>query len=128
MTLTPGKWIAFQTPSQKANITEAPGEHWSVGIEHHDAMCHGVARGGGYMLFSGIGTKADALAMAAAPALLEALEDARTSLSITRTNIMCEIGRCADPSESRWEGVPEQLAKRIAKIDAAISLARGEVK
>lgn len=58
-------------------------------------------------------------------ALLEALEDARTSLSITRTNIMCEIGRCADPSESRWEGVPEQLAKRLAKIDAAISLARG---
>lgn len=58
--------------------------------------------------------------------LIEALEDARTSLSITRTNIMCEIGRCADPSESRWAGVPEQLAKRIAKIDAIITKEAGQ--
>lgn len=52
--------------------------------------------------------------------LIEALEDARTSLSITRTNIMCEINRCADPRDSRWEGVPEILKERIAKIDAAL--------
>lgn len=58
--------------------------------------------------------------------LIEALREARTSLSITRTNIMCEIGRCADPSESRWAGVPEQLAKRIAKIDAIITKEAGQ--
>ena len=52
--------------------------------------------------------------------LVEALEEARTELSITRTNIMCEINRCADPRDSRWEGVPEILKERIAKIDAAI--------
>ena len=52
--------------------------------------------------------------------LVEALEDARTALSITRTNVMTEIGRCSDESRSPWAGVPEQLAKRIAKIDAAL--------
>jgi len=57
--------------------------------------------------------------------LVEALRDARTTISITRTNAMSEIGRCADPSESRWAGVPEQLAKRIAAIDAAITQAEG---
>lgn len=61
----------------------------------------------------------------AAPDLLEALKEARTSLSITRTNIVTEIGRCADPSESRWAGVPELLKKRLDKIDAAISRAEG---
>lgn len=53
--------------------------------------------------------------------LVEALREARTELSITRTNIMCEINRCADPRDSRWEGVPEILKERIAKIDAALS-------
>ena len=53
--------------------------------------------------------------------LVEALEEARTALSITRTNVMTEIGRCSDESRSPWAGVPEQLAKRIAKIDAALS-------
>jgi hypothetical protein len=57
--------------------------------------------------------------------LVEALREARTTISITRTNAMSEIGRCADPSESRWAGVPEQLAKRIAAIDAAITRATG---
>lgn len=52
--------------------------------------------------------------------LIEALREARTGLSITRTNVMTEIGRCADESRSPWAGVPEQLAKRIAKIDAAL--------
>lgn len=53
--------------------------------------------------------------------LIEALREARTGLSITRTNVMTEIGRCADESRSPWAGVPEQLAKRIAKIDAILT-------
>lgn len=111
MTLTPGKWIAFQTPSQKANITEAPGEHWSVGIEHHDAMCHGVAEGGGYMLFSGIGTKADALAMAAAPALLEACE---------------AIIHYDTADQNDHVALMLDYASMIEKARAAIALAKGE--
>jgi len=58
--------------------------------------------------------------------LVEALADARTTIVITRTNIMTEISRYSDSSESRWAGVPEQLAKRIGIIDAALALARGE--
>lgn len=69
--------------------------------------------------------KANARLIAAAPELLEALKDARTTISITRTNVLTEIGRCADPSESMWAGVPEQLAKRIEHIDAAIAKAEG---
>lgn len=114
MSLTPGKWIAFQTPSQKKNVTEAPGEHWSVGIKHHDAMCHGVAENGSYMLFSGIGTKADAFAMAAAPALLEALEECAPELRIM----------------SEWANGPTSAAysEKYARALAAISLAKGEAK
>lgn len=55
--------------------------------------------------------------------LIEALREARTELSLTRTNIMCEINRCADPRDSRWEGVPEILKERIAKIDAILTKA-----
>lgn len=55
--------------------------------------------------------------------LIEALREARTELSITRTNIMCEINRCTDPRDSRWEGVPEILKERIAKIDAILTKA-----
>lgn len=58
-------------------------------------------------------------------ALVEALEEARTTLSLTRTNIMVEVGRCADPSESRWEGVPELLKERLNQIDAVLSLTKG---
>jgi hypothetical protein len=70
---------------------------------------------------------ANARLIAAAPDMLEALREARTTLSILRTQIMVEIGRCADPSESRWEGVPEKLKERTAAVDAAIAAATGEV-
>lgn len=65
--------------------------------------------------------------IAAAPELYEELTEARTTLSVLRTQIMVEIGRCPDPSESRWEGVPEKLKERIDGIDAALAKARGEV-
>jgi hypothetical protein len=67
--------------------------------------------------------EANARLIAAAPDLLEELADARTTLSILRTQVMVEIGRCADPSESRWEGVPEKLRERLSHIDAAIAKA-----
>lgn len=56
-------------------------------------------------------------------ALLEALTEARTTLSILRTQVMVEIRLCADPSESRWEGVPDKLKERLDDIDAAITRA-----
>lgn len=68
---------------------------------------------------------AHARLMTAAPDMLEALIEARTTLSILRTQIMVEIGRCADPSESRWEGVPEKLKQRLDAIGAAIARATG---
>ena len=58
----------------------------------------------------------------AAPALYEALEEARTSLSILRTQVMVEINRGVE----RWEGVPEKLKERLDAVDAALNLARGE--
>lgn len=67
----------------------------------------------------------DANMIAAAPMLRDELTEARTTLSILRTQIMVEIGRCPDPSESRWEGVPEKLRERIDAIDTAIAKARG---
>ena len=67
----------------------------------------------------------DALIARAAPELLAALEDARATIVIMRGNVLTEIGKCADPSESRWAGVPDELEKRIKKIDAAIAKVRG---
>jgi len=112
---TPGPWVIDEN-------------RWDGAVtiinDRHEPVLSAAWEGGSQT--SLLVSEADLRLIAAAPALLEMLEDARTSLSITRTNIMCEIGRCADPSESRWAGVPEQLAKRIAKIDATIALAKGE--
>lgn len=63
--------------------------------------------------------EANARLIAAAPDMLEALSEARTTISILRTQVMVDIGRCADPRESRWEGVPEKLKERLDAIDAA---------
>lgn len=57
--------------------------------------------------------------------LLQALAEARTTLSILRTQVMVEIGRCPDPSESRWEGVPEKIKERIEAAGVAIANATG---
>lgn len=50
------------------------------------------------------------------------LSEARTTLAITRTQIMVELNRGVD----RWEGVPEALKLRLDAIDAAIAKALGE--
>ena len=57
--------------------------------------------------------------------VVEALKDARTTIVITRGNIMSEIARCRDESESPWAGVPEQLRKRLDIIDAALAKLEG---
>lgn len=86
----------------------------------------GVYANGGWIIAECMGPDAKANAAFIVQAvnshhrLVDALEEARTALSITRTNVMTEIGRCSDESRSPWAGVPEQLAKRIAKIDAAL--------
>lgn len=67
---------------------------------------------------------ANAYLMAAAPDLLEALTEARLTLSLTRTNIMVEMKK-SEGAAYRWEGVPELLANRIAQCDAAIHRATG---
>lgn len=67
----------------------------------------------------------EARLFASAPDLLEALIEARLTLSLTRTNIMVEMKK-SEGAAYRWEGVPELLANRIAQCDAAIARARGE--
>jgi hypothetical protein len=71
MTLTKGNWIAYQNESQKRpNHDGTP--RWTVALEHHSKMCHGLGPDGAYMAVSGICSEADARAMAAAKELLEA--------------------------------------------------------
>jgi len=50
-------------------------------------------------------------------AYAEQLQEARTDLSLTRTNILIEI----EYGRGRWEGVPEHLQSRIDEIDTALN-------
>lgn len=54
--------------------------------------------------------------------LLAELREARTTLSLTRDNIMTEMKRGRG---HQWEGVPEILKARLDAIDAAIARAEG---
>jgi hypothetical protein len=65
---------------------------------------------------------ANARLIAAAPDLLRELREARTTLSLTRSNIMVEMKRGRD---YQWAGVPEILQARIDAMDAAIIRAAG---
>lgn len=65
---------------------------------------------------------ANGLLWAAAPDLVAELREARTTLAITRTQIMVELNRGVE----RWEGVPEALKLRLDAIDAALAKALGE--
>ena len=64
---------------------------------------------------------ANARLIAAAPELLDELTEARTTLSILRTQVMVELNRGIE----RWEGVPEKLKERLDTIGAATAKARG---
>ena len=107
---TPGPWVARRMHTGGFDIFDP---------RNRDVV---TVYGGGVEIES---REANARLIAAAPELLDGLTEARTTLSILRTQIMVEIGRCADPSESRWDGVPEKLKERIEEIDAAIARATG---
>lgn len=64
-------------------------------------------------------TPDDKALILAAPTLADALREARTTLSVCRTQIMVELNRGVD----RWEGVPEKLKERLDRIDAALKAA-----
>ena len=114
------------------DLKHTPGP-WTSGINdvpyaEHDGIAWTVdAEIGGICMVDGPDewNEANARLIAAAPELLTELVEARTTLSILRTQVMVEIGRCADPSESRWEGVPEKLKERLDAMDAAITRATG---
>lgn len=53
--------------------------------------------------------------------LIDAATEIRTSLSLTRSNVMTEIKRGA----KRWDGVPELLQTRIDAFDAALARVKG---
>ncbi len=48
--------------------------------------------------------------------LIDELREARTTLSILRTQVMVELNRGVE----RWEGVPEALRFRLDAIDAIL--------
>ena len=95
------------TPKSPATDVEADGCNCGIGDQsdighYHESWCA-------------------ALATPPAPNddLRAALRDARTTLSITRTNIMCEMQK-GEGTAYRVDGVPEELKKRIDAIDAAL--------
>lgn len=65
--------------------------------------------------------RANAALFIASADLLSELREARTTLSILRTQVMIEI----EHGRERWEGVPEKLKERLGAIDAAIAAATG---
>lgn len=94
--------------------------------EHGVIICNAVLRNQGgpkHKSFMKDEHEAEANAdlIAAAPEILDELAEARTTISILRTQIMVEIGRGAD----RWEGVPEKLKERLDAIDAICARATG---
>lgn len=62
-------------------------------------------------------------ARAAVAALIDAASEIRTSLSLTRSNVMTEIKR----GSNQWDGVPEILQARIETFDAALARVTGGV-
>lgn len=63
---------------------------------------------------------ADSTLLAQRDALLEALEEARTTLVVTESNILH-----AEQADKRWEGVPAKIRQRIKDIDAALASVKG---
>lgn len=120
------KWTSFY----KAKYDEwhigvpADGGNFNVALAN-DGILSGLPKDVRERIGNQIADGMNALAGIPNPAavadVVEALREARTTIVITRTNIMTEISRYSDASESRWAGVPEQLQKRIDNIDAALA-------
>jgi len=68
-------------------------------------------------------SEANARLIAAAPELLEALEEARTSLLIVAEQVLGE-----SKSAPQWDGVYEKLMPYVDKARAAIAKARGQAQ
>lgn len=119
---TPGPWRSAET------IVWALDETGTV-----NRFCAAVC--GGYVLHSeraggSIRTSAEELAantrlIAAAPQLLEALEEAEKDLAACSISIHRDL---VHRGNTMWEGVPEILDARIKHIRAAIAAAKGETR
>lgn len=79
------------------------------------------AAGGVVAFVVSASSASDAPLLAAAPALLEALQEAEKDLVICRINATKEVARGND----RFEGVPQVLQERISAVKAAIAAATG---
>lgn len=103
---TPGPW-------ELRNEYGMQGLIYPVGLEYP------VASTTGYYLADGQRLP-NARLIAAAPELLEALEETRNDLAVLRGDITDAAKEC-----SRWDGVPEIIDAWIRRNDAAIAKARG---
>ncbi|WP_338575796.1 hypothetical protein V8J38_11395 [Brevundimonas olei] len=102
------------------------GHYWDVAVSPEDfSQCVGSCHRNSVLGYGLDGAERYARLFAAAPDLLEALTEARLTLSLTRTNIMVEMKK-SEGTAYRWEGVPEALQARIVQCDDAIARARGE--
>lgn len=110
---TPGPWRAEHT-----------GYYWHVVSSEGTVVdaCISQFIGGGTIENPSPREKANAYLAAAAPDLLEALTEARTTLAMLKRNVASEIK--AHDGLFRWEGVPEAIQARITECDAAILKAR----
>jgi hypothetical protein len=119
---TPGPWVAERVLAPASFvIVNSDGQRLALNFDKRGSFPQAEMDGHQY-LYEGQ-AEANASLIAAAPELYAELTEARTTLSILRTQVMVEIGRCPDPSESRWEGVPEKLKDRLDAIDAALAKA-----
>ena len=99
-----------------------PGQtdgHWNIGLPNDIPECIGL-RGDEYMCVSGICTESDARLIAAAPDLLEALDQLLIVMAIAQENM-----REAAKYDLRWRGCAESIQPCVDAARAAIAKATG---
>lgn len=113
---TPGPWwVEITTPTGEplSYYSEVSGNKWGALAQVVTAM-----DGEGGLCAEGV---ANARLIAAAPELLEALIETRTSLMIVAEQVLD-----ASKTDPRWEGVYEKLTPYLEQSRAAIAKATGE--